>query len=442
MSFLKTGQEEKNKTLGKYIDSDEIAGREDELSTILAELNSHIKNEDPTIIDRIRRKEKSTDALEIIIDDFLSKTDYLSTYAITAEKLKKEIIDHLIGWGKLQELIDDPEVTEIFTNEDLEVVKRVKSKDYMTNLKFESVEELEKYINFLTIRVGGKLNRDKCTDSMFDELYDMRIEAAINGHVTKKHAVVSVPNLTLRKYQTRNFTEEDFLKNGTFTKQIAEFFEKYTEDSSILVTGAPEHGKTTITEFIQKKKDPMRRLIRIQDEPESNVKSKNSVTYSPRKLGDEDTRKAYGFSEFSSIAKRQSGKDLYVLETRGSEANDIIGLSDVGYNLLTSCHGHSIRSGLENFEHLAFISNTTFTHEQMLKKICSMFTFVVYVERKKIVEIAEIIGYDREKDHIDINMLFKLKLDENGEFYYETNPLTNEFMERYELSQKLKERRV
>ena len=77
-----------------------------------------------------------------------------------------------------------------------------------------------------------------------------------------------------------------------------------------------------------------------------------------------------------------------------------------------------------------------------MKKICGMFDFVVYVERKKIVEIAEIVGYDRDNDEIDYNMLFNLKLDENQNFYYDKKPLSKEFMERFNISQQLKLRRV
>lgn len=432
----------KNRNVLKVSDFEDDSNNNEKeiLQNLVSEVQQHLAKEHENILYEVQQGNKEKAALETIIDEFISKKQSLS--GLSQKEAIKKIIDILVGWERLQPLIDDPNITDIFTNEDLEVIKRVNGKDKVTNISFESDKVLEQYIKNLAQKANEKINYDKCTMDGFDPVSNVRIQAGIYGSAVRKGEVVRKPYLTLRKYVAKEYSEEDFIENGTLNREIANFYKEYIEDATFMIVGEPEAGKSTHLDYLQKLKDPMRRTIRIEEEPELSTHYKNSVSFIERKISGEEVRVSYDMAEFAKISTRLSGKDVVIGEVRGKEAWYLFRLLDMGYRGSYSIHGDSCQGGLEQTAFLMSLENPNLTYTQIMRKICRSVDFATYVSSRKVIDIAEVQGYDAVNDKPILNYIFSLELDENNQFYWKIGQVSPDFKKKIELRKKLKERSV
>lgn len=431
----------KVKTLQAIREANDVVSRRDQLNDLLYDqIVTEINTNNPELISDIIKGKKGRDLLEKIIGEVIDKSEH--TVGFAKAELIQEQIDQILGWGKLQPLISNQEgITNIFTNSKLEVIKRVKGKDIKTNIKFDSDEEIERFIRNIMIRTGETINRDKCTAEAYDHLYNVRIQAAIYGSPTRKE-VVKRPNLVLRLYPASNFTKEDFIKNETMSQEISKFLEEYTLDSTTVIAGQPDAGKSTIMDLILNFDDTMKRTIVIEEEAESKFESDNSIFFEERKGGREDLRIKYDMAEFAKICTRLAGKKVVIHEVRGKEAWFLKRLIDMGYTALYTIHAESCEKALEQTAWLMSLNDIKMSDDKIIKSLTKSIKFIIYVEQRKIIDIAEVIGYDDVKQEPKLNYIFKLNINEQGELYWEQGKLSPEFQKQVAIKRKLAEREV
>lgn len=428
----------------KSIKSMSSAGREeDDIRKIVDDLHAHLSEKYDVLIDEILLGKKDKSKLESVISDWLSQNEEAAK-GYLKDTLIKKLVDNIVGWGKLQTLIDDPSVTNILTNEKLEVIKRVRGEDIKTNIKFDDDEELELYIKAIMMRTKQKIGRDLCIQDAMDHIHHVRINAGISGSAIKQE-VVRKPYIALRTYRVEDFDKAFFIENGTFSKEIADFIETYMLNSNVIIVGEPDAGKTTLIEYfrnLKSKTDPMRRVIRMEEEAELAFESENSVSFFERKTSADDIRKKYDLAEFARIATRLAGKDVVIGEVRGGEAWYLTRLLDMGYKGLASVHGSSCVSGIYQLAFLMSLEATEVRMDMLVQRLCETIDFIIYISNKKIVTIAGEIKYDRAANVPQMRNLFDLDIDENGSLIYKSQPLSEEYERTRRIREALKARRV
>lgn len=423
----------------------EVEKRDDGLKKIVDDLHEYLQEEYDVLVEEILLGKKSKSKLEAVINDWLSNKDGISQ-GFVKENLIKKLLDNIVGWGILQPLIDDLNITNIFTNERLEVIKRVKGQDLKTNIKFENEEELEVYIKAVMIRTKQKIGRDVCLQDVMDHIHRVRINAGISGSSIKQE-VVRKPYIALRTYRVSDYSRDFFIGNETFSSEIADFIEENMMDSNVIFVGEPDAGKTTLIEYFRNLKivkDPMRRVIRIEEEAELNFQSENSVSFFERKTSGnkDDTRKKYDMAEFARVATRLAGKDVIVGEVRGGEAWWLTRLLDMGYKGEASVHGSSAKSAIDQLAFLMSLEAPNVRMDMLIRRICEIVDFIVYVSSKKIVTIAEIERYNTETSEPELNNIFELDIDDNGKLFWKQGKLSDRFSKKKKISEALKTRRV
>lgn len=428
----------------KSIKSMSSTGKEDDdIRKIVDDLHAYLSEKYDVLIDEILLGKKDKSKLEIVIGDWLSQNEEAAK-GYLKDTLTKKLVDNIVGWGKLQTLIDDPSVTNIFTNEKLEVVKRVRGEDIKTNIKFEDDEELEFYIKAIMMRTKQKIGRDLCIQDAMDHIHHVRINAGISGSAIKQE-VVRKPYIALRTYRVEDFDKEFFIENGTFSKEIADFIETYMLNSNVIIVGEPDAGKTTLVEYIRNlkiKTDPMRRVIRMEEEAELAYESDNSVSFFERKTSADDIRKKYDLAEFAKIATRLAGKDVDIGEVRGGEAWYLTRLLDMGYKGLATVHGSSAMSALYQLAFLMSLEATDVRMDMLIQRLCETIDFIIYVSNKKIVTIAGEIEYDHSTNTPQMRNLFDLDVAADGSMYYKSQPLSEEYERARRIREALKARKV
>lgn len=180
-------------------------------------------------------------------------------------KLHKELFDSFRRLDILQELVDDPEITEIMVNGPAEVFLEKHGKIERWEKCFESREQLMDLIQ----QIVGGVNRIVNTSS---PIADARLSDGSRVHIVLEPIALNGPVLTIRKFP-EPVTMERLLAYGSISKEAAELLRILVEARyNIFVSGGTGAGKTTFLNALSEFIPAGERVITIEDSAELRLR--------------------------------------------------------------------------------------------------------------------------------------------------------------------------
>ena len=133
--------------------------------------------------------------------------------------LLQEIADDVLGYGPIDPLLSDPDVSEIMVNGPHHVYVERFGRIESTETKFVDSTHLERIIEKIVGQVGRRI--DESTPMVDARLPDgSRVNAVIHP------LAIGGPFLTVRKFAVDPFEESDLIELGTYSKEVADFVRK------------------------------------------------------------------------------------------------------------------------------------------------------------------------------------------------------------------------
>ena len=157
--------------------------------------------------------------------------------------LRSSLYDSFRRLDILQELIDDPEVTEIMVNGAGRIFVEKHGRMELWDRRFEVVEQLEDIIQQIVSRVNRVVN-------VSSPIVDARLEDGSRVHVVLPPVALDGPAVTIRKFP-EPITMEKLLKYGALTQEAAEFLRRLVEARyNIFISGGTGSGKSSLVNLI------------------------------------------------------------------------------------------------------------------------------------------------------------------------------------------------
>lgn len=417
-----------NKIDIKFEDSPlQLDNKEQAVKNLIKGLNE----QESDLINLVYQKKVPQSSVEEKIDDLLYSGIIKSS--IPAKELKKLAIDELFGYGMLQPILDEPDVTDVFVNNHKTILKRMKGRDYKVQLSFKSEEHLEEYFRKLLTRLGARADK-------FTPIVDTRDQARhlrINGAVPP---VIKEPYFTIRKHQSDTFNMKKLIEVGTLTDEMAADLKKYVCSwLNILVSGPTGSGKTTVIRSLCEYIDPMERLAVLEEQEELQIPHNNIVAMeTKKKLGEEDHAIEMEFLVKNGM--RMSPRRIILGELRHKEALELIRAFGTGHDGgLTSIHANDVTAALKQLAFLMLYAGTPLKYEHLLNMIADSVDLVVHVERHKVVEIAEVTGYDPVLQVVLTSPIWYFDVDpETDEGTYKNNKESSQITKKMALRRSLR----
>ncbi len=179
--------------------------------------------------------------------------------------LQKELFDSFRRLDILQELVDDPEITEIMVNGPEEIFIESKGRIRRWEKRFESKEQLLDLIQ----QIVSSVNRIVNTSS---PIADARLADGSRVHVVLEPVALDGPILTIRKFP-EPVTMERLLSYGSISEEAAVFLQKLVEARyNIFVSGGTGAGKTTFLNALSEFIPSGERVITIEDSAELRLR--------------------------------------------------------------------------------------------------------------------------------------------------------------------------
>ena len=324
--------------------------------------------------------------------------------------LQKELFDSFRRLDILQELVDDPEITEIMVNGPDEIFVESKGRIRRWEKRFESKEQLLDLIQ----QIVSSVNRIVNTSS---PIADARLADGSRVHVVLEPVALDGPILTIRKFP-EPVTMEKLLSYGSISEEAAVFLQKLVEARyNIFVSGGTGAGKTTFLNALSEFIPSGERVITIEDSAELRLHHIENLVRLETREANAEGQGAIGIGMLIRAALRMRPDRILIGEVRGKEALDLLQAMNTGHDgSFSTGHANSPRDMLARLETMVLMA-AELPLPAIRSQIASAVDIMVHVARlrdksRKVTAIEEVDRY--ENGEIILNSLYRFQEHEKG----------------------------
>jgi Flp pilus assembly CpaF family ATPase len=288
----------------------------------------------------------------------------------------------LFGVGRLQPLIDDPEVENIDINGcDTVFVQYGDGREVQHPPVAESDEELVDLIQVLAAHAGLSSRPFDAANPQLDlRLPDGSRLSAVMG-------VCSRPAVSVRKARLGKVFLTDLVGNGTMSRELADFLRAaVTARKNIMIAGATNSGKTTILRALANEIPPGERLITVERALELGLGEfpdlhPNVVAFEER-LPNSEGLGGVGMAELVRRSLRMNPSRVIVGEVLGDEIVTMLNAMSQGNDgSLSTIHANSSLEVFNRIGTYAIQSAERLPIEASHMLIAGALDFVVFMRK-------------------------------------------------------------
>lgn len=323
--------------------------------------------------------------------------------------LRKELFDSFRRLDILQELVDDPTITEIMVNGTEHIFVERQGRVEELEKHFDSVGQLEDLIQQIVSRVNRTVN-------LASPIADARLEDGSRVHVVLAPVALNGPILTIRKFP-EPITMERLIELKSISREAAAFLQKAVERGlNIFISGGTGSGKTTILNAMSGYIPQEDRVITIEDSAELQIRHVTNLVSLETRVENLDGSQEISMRDLIRASLRMRPDRIIVGEVRGGEALEMLQAMNTGHDgSLSTGHANSAKDMLSRLETMVLMA-AELPLAAVRSQIGSALDLMVHVGRmrdrsRKVLEITEVIGY--ENGEIRLSPIYQFQ--ESGE---------------------------
>lgn len=337
-------------------------------------------------------------------------------------QLQQRVFNSLRKLDALQELIDDPEVSEIMVNGPEHIFYEKAGRVYTWNQQFASEEKMQDVIQ----QIVGRHNR---VVNLSNPIVDTRLADGSRVNIVLSPISLDGSAITIRKFPEKPLDMESLIQKGAISKEAAGLLAKLVRARySLLISGGTSSGKTTFLNALSQYIPEDERVITIEDSAELQIQGvKNLVRLETRNANMEGVMPV-SIRDLIRTALRMRPDRIIVGECRGAEAFDMLQALNTGHDGgLSTAHGNSSQDILARLE-MMVLMGMELPLGAIRQQIASGIDIIVHLGRlsdksRRILEIMEIKGM--ENGEIILSPLYQLKGEEGSWELIRTGELLN-----------------
>jgi pilus assembly protein CpaF len=311
------------------------------------------------------------------------------------EKLFREVLDELTGYGPIQPLLDDGEVTEVMVNGPKQVYIERKGKVVKTDIVFENNEHVLRLIDRIVTPLGRRIDADHPT-------VDARLPDGSRVNAVIAPVAIDGPAITIRKFSKERLTVKQLIALGSLTETMAEFLRACVVSRlNIIISGGTGSGKTTLLNVLSSYIPEEERIVTIEDAAELQLQQEHVVRLET-KPPDADGTNAVSIRDLVRNSLRMRPERIVVGEARGGEALDMLQAMNTGHDgSLTTLHANTPRDAISRLETMALMAGLELPLRVLREQIASAVDLIVQTSRmrdgsRKVTQITELAGMEGE----------------------------------------------
>ena len=328
-------------------------------------------------------------------------------------ELQTRLFDSFRRLDILQELVDDPQVTEIMVNgRDCIFVER-DGRISRWNHGFERVEHLEDMIQQIVSRINRTVN-------VSHPIADARLADGSRVHVVLPPVALDGPAVTIRKFP-EPITVRKLVALGSLTEESAIFLQKLVRAGyNLFISGGTGTGKTTFLNAMSGFIPETERVITIEDSAELQIRQIPNLVRLETRNANAEGEGAIEISDLIRAALRMRPDRIIVGEVRGKECLDMLQALNTGHaGSLSTGHGNSPKDMMSRLETMTLMA-ADLPLPAIRSQIASAIDILVHLGRlrdksRRVLEIVEVGEYRDGEIRLNPLFCFVEEEDENAD---------------------------
>jgi len=307
----------------------------------------------------------------------------------------KEVLNDVLGYGPLQPLLNDPEVTEVMVNGPKNVYIEKKGQLQKSRVVFDDNNHVLQIIDRIILPLGRRVDADSPT-------VDARLPDGSRVNAVIPPVALDGPSITIRKFSKEKLGIGDLIDFGSITEKMGEFLRACVlAHLNIIISGGTGSGKTTLLNILSSFISEEERIVTIEDAAELQLQQ-DHVLRMETKPANVDGLGAVTIRDLVRNSLRMRPDRIVVGEVRGGEALDMLQAMNTGHDgSLTTLHANSPRDGLARLETLVLMAGMDLPLKVVRQQISSAVDLIVQQTRlkdgsRKVTAITEIAGMEGE----------------------------------------------
>jgi pilus assembly protein CpaF len=325
------------------------------------------------------------------------------------------VINDVLGLGPLEELLANPEVTEIMVNGYQQIYTEQHGKITLSPVTFESNDQLVQVIDRIVSSIGRRVDESS-------PMVDARLKDGSRVNVIIPPLALKGPTVTIRKFTKEALEIDDLVRLGSITSDMIKFLRACVRARlNVVVSGGTGSGKTTTLNVLSSFIPSDERIVTIEDAAELQLRQEHVVTLETRPANVEG-RGRIAIRDLVINALRMRPDRIVVGECRGGEALDMLQAMNTGHDgSLTTLHANNPRDCISRLETMVLMAGAELPSRAIREQIGSAINVIVHQARlrdgtRKIVNITEVLGTDDNHD-VKLQEIFAFRqtgIDEDG----------------------------
>ena len=327
--------------------------------------------------------------------------------------LEKVLVDELLGLGPLEELLADPNITDIMVNGPEQTYVERKGRLELAQVQFRDEEHLFQIAQRIVNSVGRRV--DQTTP-----LADARLKDGSRVNVIVPPLSLRGTAISIRKFSAKPITLDMMAGGGSMSPKMATALKiAGASRFNVVISGGTGSGKTTMLNALSKMIDPGERVLTIEDAAELRLQQPHWLPLETRPANLEGQGEI-SIRDLVKNALRMRPDRIILGEIRGSECFDMLAAMNTGHDgSMCTLHANSPREALARMENMVMMSDIKVPKEAISRQIADSVELIIQVKRlrdgsRRVTNVTEVIGM--EGPVIVTQELFKFEyLDESAD---------------------------
>ena len=324
------------------------------------------------------------------------------------DEVETALLAEILGYGPIQGLLDDPEVTEIMVNNPSQVYVERHGKLEVAPVAFRDEGEVRRLIDKIVTPLGRRIDEA-------NPMVDARLPDGSRVNAIIPPLSVRGPAVTIRKFARDALQVSDLMRLGTLNDKMAAFLDACVRARlNLIVSGGTGSGKTTTLNVLSSFIPEVERIVTIEDAAELQLHQEHVVSLETRPANIEG-RGEIAVRQLVRNSLRMRPDRIVVGEVRSGEALDMLQAMNTGHDgSLSTAHANSPRDLLSRLETMVLMAGIDLPIKAIREQIASALDLIIHQARlrdgsRRITYITEVGGM--ESDVILLQNIFVFRVE-------------------------------
>ena len=341
---------------------------------------------------------------DLAAEDLKCEPEFLSVKSRI--RMEEDIFNSLRKLDVLQNLLDDPQVTEIMVNGYQHIFYEKEGRIYPFDGSFSSEDKLLDIIQTIVGRHNRMVNQSS-------PIVDTRLADGSRVNIVLSPIAIDGSAVSIRKFPEHPMNMQQLIGIGSISQEAASLLEILVKARySIFISGGTGSGKTTFLNALSSYIPSEERIITIEDSAELQLLGAQNLVRLETRNANLEGVMPITIRDLIRSALRMRPDRIIVGECRGEEALDMLTAMNTGHDgSLSTGHANSCRDILLRLETMV-IMGKDLPLAAIRSQIASGIDIIIQLGRlrdrsRRVLEIAEVDGV--ENGEIRLNTLYRFE---------------------------------